>query len=150
MNSVSTNKTVPRKTSTPVISNRMRRRGQRFPSGSENTNGVSPGGTSSGISLLICPDYKEVRTRKRASFQVKRPLPLLDLAWHILFRGAQATTCCRRQLADDHSFKSSERDQKYVLGKLPALPELSTNSINPSMPWLILALVLVVTPLLRE
>src|SRR6476646_8757947 len=89
MNSVSTNKTVPRKTNTPVISNKVRRRGQRLPSGSENTNGVSPGGTSSGIRLLICPDYKEVRTGKRPSFQVKRPLPLPDLAWHNL-RVAQA------------------------------------------------------------
>src|SRR5205823_6269846 len=104
MNSVSTNRTVPRKTTTPVISKKVRRRGQRFPSGSENTNGVSPGGTSSGIGLLICPDYGEVRVRVGLAFQVKRPLPLLDLAGHILFRGAQATSllssaACRRPLA---------------------------------------------------
>src|SRR5947207_888082 len=49
INSVSTNKTAPKKNRTPVISKNVRRRGQRFPSGSETTNGVTPGGTFSGI-----------------------------------------------------------------------------------------------------
>src|SRR5436190_1130616 len=38
INSVSTNKTAPKKNRTPVISKNVRRRGQRFPSGSEKTN----------------------------------------------------------------------------------------------------------------
>ena len=129
MNSVSTNKTVPRKTTTPVTSNRMRRRGQRFPSGSENTNGVSPGGTSSGIGLLICPDYKEVRTGKRPPFQVKPPLPLPDLAWHNL-RVAQAPRVKRPsgsdfwRLAKTIFPKSRDCETQSPTGETRALPGL--------------------------
>src|SRR5205823_3616297 len=53
------------KNRTPVISKNVRRRGQRFPSGSEKTNGVTPGGRFSGICTLICVDYEEVRTRNK-------------------------------------------------------------------------------------
>src|SRR5437762_13576761 len=97
MNSVSTNKTVARKTSTLVISNKVRRRGQRFPSGSENTNGVSPGGTSSGIGLLICPDYNEVRTRKEGHPRGKpqpawaESTPTSDCVWRVALWVAHAS-----------------------------------------------------------
>src|SRR5947207_1500256 len=73
INSVSTNRMVARKTITPVINKKVRRRGQRFPRGSENMNGVSPGGTSSGIGLLICLDYEEVRTTKRTHTPEMKP-----------------------------------------------------------------------------
>jgi len=49
MNSVCTNNTVAKKPTMPQISKNRRRRGQRFPRGSENTKGVRPGGISSGI-----------------------------------------------------------------------------------------------------
>jgi len=59
-----------------VISKKVRRRGQRFPSGSEKTNGVSPGGTSSDICSLICLDYEEVRTRNRLVIPSENPVRL--------------------------------------------------------------------------
>jgi hypothetical protein len=75
INSVSTNKTAPKKNRTPVISKNVRRRGQRFPSGSEKTNGVTQGGTFSGICRLICLDYEEVRTRNKLVIQSENANP---------------------------------------------------------------------------
>jgi hypothetical protein len=52
-NNVCTNNTVAKKVMTAVMRRKRRSRGHRFPRGSENTNGVTPGGMSSGIKRYI-------------------------------------------------------------------------------------------------